>query len=55
MNSESVWLAIAEIIISQEHSQHFLLNMTKLKYKAYVIQIHMSMCEETTDSYLQVK
>ena len=25
MNSESVWLAIAKIIISREHSQHFLL------------------------------
>ena len=25
MNSENVWLAIAEIIISRERSQHFLL------------------------------
>ena len=45
MNSESVWLAIAEIIISRERSQHFFLKRTKLGYRAYVMQMHVSVCE----------
>ena len=55
MNSRSVWLAIAEIIISRERSQYFLLKGTKLGCRAHVMQMHVSVCEEMIDSYSQSK
>ena len=55
MNSESFWLAIAEITISREHSQHLILKGTKLEYRAYAMQMHVSVFGETTDSYSQAK
>ena len=46
MSFGSVWLAIAEIIISWgSSSQHFLLEGTKLGCRVYVMQMHISMCK----------
>ena len=51
MNSESVWLAITEIIISRERSQHFLLKGRSSGIE--LMQMHVHVCKETTDSYSQ--
>ena len=55
MNFEGVLLAIAEITISRERSQHFLLKGTELGYRVYVMQMHVSVWKKTIDSYSQLK
>ena len=45
INLVNVWLAIVEIIISWERSQHFLIKGTKLGCRAHVMQMHVSVSE----------
>ena len=55
MNSGSVWLTIAEITISRERNLHFLLKGQSSGVQFMLCKMHMNVCEETIDSYSQVK